>query len=144
MSKIPVKQQYAPSDILGEVLSYDEAVSLIASDPEAQQHFDSLTPESQQKAISFIQGNSGLKILGDKCFKDIMKPKTHPERLNSLLSAILDKKITINSVIPREGEKLTEEGSFVIMDILVEDSTGTTINVEIQRVGYLFPGKDIQ
>lgn len=139
--KSPIIQHASFQDLFHEKLTETEAIALIASDLETLQCFESLTPDFQQKALSFICGNTGLKILGDKFFKDIMKPKTHPERLSSMLSAILGKTVTIKSVLPTEGNKLAEGGSFVIMDILVEDEDGTTINVEIQRVGYLFPGE---
>jgi len=129
MTKCPTKKLYTLSDILGETLPYEEAVNLIETDPEAWQHFNSLSPAAQQKVISFIQGNTGLKILGDKCFKEIISPKNRTDRLNSMLSAILGESVTVQSVLPREGIVLNEKGSFVVMDILVQLENGTFINV---------------
>ena len=140
MAKSPTKKLYTLSDILGEAMPYEEAVTLIEADPEARKHFNSLSPAAQQKVISFIQGNTGLKILGDKCFKEIISPKNRTDRLDSMLSAILGENVTVQSVLPREGIVLNEKGSFVVMDILVQLENGTFINVEVQRVGYLFPG----
>lgn len=48
-------------------------------------------------------------------------------------------KINILNVLPREGTKLTDTGSFVIMDILVRLSDGSYANVEMQKIGYYFP-----
>lgn len=36
---------------------------------------------------------------------------------------------------------MSDTGSFVIMDIIVTLSDGTTVNVEIQKIGYDFPGE---
>ena len=35
---------------------------------------------------------------------------------------------------------MTEDGSLLVMDILVQLEDGSYVNVEIQRMGYLFPG----
>ena len=43
-------------------------------------------------------------------------------------------------MIPNESKRLTEESSLLVMDILVRLASGALVNVEIQRVGYLFPG----
>ncbi len=36
---------------------------------------------------------------------------------------------------------MSDTGSFIIMDIIVTLSDGTTVNVEIQKIGYDFPGE---
>ena len=48
--------------------------------------------------------------------------------------------VKILQVIPNESGRLTEGGSLLVMDILVRLLSGALVNVEIQRVGYLFPG----
>ena len=48
-------------------------------------------------------------------------------------------KTNILKIRPREGTKLTDTGSFVIMDILVRLSDGSYANVEMQKIGYYFP-----
>lgn len=131
---------YTMRDIFGATLSREKALALIQSDDEAFCQFKTLSDASKDKILSFIQGNSGLKILNDKCFLRIMNPILYPERLNSMLSAILEEPVRVHAILPRQGNILTENSSYVIMDILVELENGTIINVEVQRVGYYFPG----
>ncbi len=57
------------------------------------------------------------------------------------LSCLMDQKIRIVHVIPREGSQLVDKGSFVIMDILVQTEDGSYINVEMQKHGYEFTGE---
>ena len=45
----------------------------------------------------------------------------------------------VRAILPREGVRLSAESSLMIMDILVELSDGSLINVEMQKVGYNFP-----
>lgn len=140
MTQLYTVPAYTLADILGESLSREEALALIQSDEEAFSLFKPLSDASKDKLLSFIQGNTGLKILNDKCFPKIMSPELHPNRLNSMLSAILGETVRVHAILPRKGDLMVEEGSFVIMDLLVELENGTIINVEVQRVGYLFPG----
>ena len=43
-------------------------------------------------------------------------------------------------MMPNESSRLTEDSSLLVMDILVRLSSGALVNVEIQRMGYYFPG----
>ncbi len=103
--------------------------------------FSSLPPDEQERLLIFIQGAKGLKITYDAFFKYVMNPEVHPSRLEEFLSAVLNQKITIHAVLPIEGTRMAEKGSFVIMDIIVELSDGSIVNIEIQKIGYLFPGE---
>ena len=61
--------------------------------------------------------------------------------IESLISAILGQKVKIVQILSREGTAITETGSQVIMDIIVKTDTGAIVNVEMQRIGYYFPGE---
>lgn len=128
-------------DILGASTTREDAHSLIKSDWNTYQTFLSFPEDEQERILSFIQGNRGLPIIYDNFFKKIMDPVLHPNRLEHFLSAILKQPIHIHAVLPREGTKLSDSGSLVIMDILVELSDGSIINVEMQKIGYTFPGE---
>ncbi len=43
--------------------------------------------------------------------------------------------------IPNEHQRITDVGSLMIMDVLVEFETGELADVEIQKIGYRFPGQ---
>ena len=70
-----------------------------------------------------------------------MNPDTRPERLNDFLSEILGRKIKILKVLPNESARIASESSLLIMDIVVQFEDGSIANVEVQKVGYLFPGQ---
>ena len=140
-SKPIIQKNIILSDILGQAISFEDALQVIHSDSESLQLFESFPTDEQDNILSFIQGNKGLKILSDKIFHHVMNPSLHPERLRSMLSAILEQEIISYTILPREGSQMVENGSLVIMDMLVVLSNGTIINVEIQRVGYRFPGE---
>ena len=130
--KHPIKtRQLEISDILGTPTSEQEARALIESSPKALQLFSEFPDEVQENLLAFIQGGGGLPILYDNFFKYIMDPILHPHRLEHFLSAILKQKVHIKQVLPKEGIKLSENGSLVIMDIIVELEDGSVIDVEM-------------
>lgn len=108
------------SDILGSPLEKPDALALLQQDKETYLRFLEFPSEDQEQILTFLEGGRGLPILYDNFFKKIMSPDLHPEHLESFLSAILNQTIRIHSILPREGNKLTDSGSLVIMDILVE------------------------
>ena len=77
----------------------------------------------------------------DPVFKKIFDPQVHPSRLEDFLGCCLKQKVEILSALPTESIRLTEEGSLLVMDLLVRLCSGALVNVEIQRIGYLFPGQ---
>lgn len=141
MNKSNIVTSYHLSDILGAPCSYEDALLSLQSDVDAYRMFLDFPPEEQKRILSFMQGSQGLKIIYDSFFKKIMDPDVHPQRLEHFLSAILGDPIHIHAVLPKEGTKLTDSGSLVIMDIVVELSNGSLIDVEMQKIGYTFPGE---
>lgn len=95
----------------------------------------------QNEFLDFVSGAKGIKLLYDSFFKEVMNPILYPERLNDLLSVILDKKVKIVQVLPTESTSLGKETALVIMDIVVMAEDGTYINVEVQKLGFRFPGQ---
>lgn len=128
-----VSSDISISDILGSPLEKPDALALLQQDKESYLRFLEFPSEEQEQILSFLEGSRGLPILYDNFFKKIMSPDLHPERLESFLSAILNQTIRIHSILPREGNKLTDSGSLVIMDILVELTDKSIINVEMQK-----------
>ena len=118
-----------------------QALQIIQSEPEAYARFVEFPTSHQEKLLEFIQGNRGLPILYDPFFKKIFNPSETPERLERFLSCLMEQKIQIINVIPREGTQLAEKGSFVVMDILVQTEDGSYVNVEMQKFGYKFTGE---
>ncbi len=125
----------------GEKISREKILAKISSIPETKNLFDSFSKEDQEKIIGFLAGEQTLQILNDKFFKKILDPETTPERMESLISAIYGENVEIIEVLPKEGIVITEGGSQVIMDIIIRLSDGSITTVEMQRIGYYFPGE---
>ena len=128
------------ADVFGSPISAEEAMGRIKSSSKALQLYSEFPEDIQDKLFSFIQGGLGLPILYDNFFKQIMDPILHPHRLEQFLSTILEQKVHIKQVLQKEGTKLSEKGSLVIMDIVLELEDGSIIDVEMQKVGYQFTG----
>jgi hypothetical protein len=113
----------------------------IKSDENLLAEYESWTELQQGDFLKFCSGMRGVKVLYDGFGKEILSPIYHPERLEELLSCILETEVKIRQVIPSDGTRIADEQSLVIMDIVVELMDGSLANVEIQRIGYLFPGE---
>ena len=103
--------------------------------------FQGWAPEAQEEFLDFCTGVRGVKILYDGIFKEIMNPETAPEYLNELLSLLLGKKVEIIEVLPNDNSRIGGESSLLIMDIVVRLEDGSIADIEIQRLGYAFPGE---
>lgn len=75
-------------------------------------------PEKHQKEfLSICTGSKGVKKLYDCYFKEILNPEYAPERLSSLLSCILDRKVTVKYQLTNDNIRIGDEMSLVITDI---------------------------
>lgn len=70
-----------------------------------------------------------------------MNPEHVPERLNDFLSSLLGQKVKALKVLPNDSVRIADESSLLITDIVVELEGGSIANVEMRKVGYLFPGQ---
>ena len=129
------------SQIFGDTCTKDEAIALLENMPESYSTFQRLKPSIQEQLLSFLQGKEGLRITYNQPFLHIFNPDIHPERLESLLEVLIGQPVTIRQVLPNDGERLAEHGSLVIMDIIAELEDGSIVDVEMQKIGYLFPGQ---
>ena len=111
----------------------------ISSDENLLAEYESWTEAQQSDFLNFCSGARGVKVLYDGFGKEILNPIYHPERLEELLSCILKTDVKIRQVIPNDGTRIADEQSLVLMDIVVELMDRSLANVEIQRIGYLFP-----
>lgn len=68
-------------------------------------------------------------------------PEYSPERLNDFLSVMLKQKVKILHVLPNDSVRIVMENSLLITDLVVELEDGSIANIEIQKIGYMFPGE---
>ena len=129
-------KQYFPmlwerSELLDEIKSHKELLSV----------YEKWSFENQQQFLNFCTGVSGIKFLYDGFFKELMNPEYTPERLNEFLSLLLQTPVTVREVLPNDSTRITDESSLLIIDIVVELEDGSLANVEVQKIGYNFPGQ---
>ena len=75
--------------------------------------------------------------------KEIFNPELYPERLEALLSLLLETEVKIKRVLPNDSVRFADESTLLITDIVVEFEDGILANIEIQKIGYSFPGQRI-
>ena len=113
----------------------------IRSDPALNARFEAFSKEGKKEFLDICTGERGVKILYDSFFRSVMDPELYPERLQSMLSCILDREIASFHVLESSSCALGDVRSLVIMDLVVELLDGPIINLEVQKIGYDFPGK---
>ena len=136
-------KNYTLSDILGAPISKQEALTLIKqnTDSDTFRAFNLMDDAYREKLLRFIMGKNGLAITYDPVFKRVIMPGDTTDRLQDFISEIIGEQVEIKQLLPREGSQISEKGSFIIADIIVSLQNGSIINVEIQKIGYDFPGE---
>ena len=119
----------------------EEVLYEIEKDMKLTEQFYSWKEEQRQEFLDFCTGVKGIKLLYDGFFKEIMNPETVPERLEDFLSELLNQKVKIVEVLPGDSSRLADEQSLLLMDILVKLEDGSYCNIEVQKIGYAFPGE---
>ena len=119
----------------------EEILGEISENERLRSVWERWNDQQQKEFLNFCTGVKGIKILYDSFFKEIMDPDATPERLEELLSLILKQKIKILKVLPNDSTRIADENSLVIMDIVIELEDHSIANVEVQKLGYKFPGQ---
>lgn len=97
--------------------------------------------EQQNTFLDYCTGQRGVRVLSDSVFKEVLDPLRCPERVEELLSLILKQKVKILQVLPLDSPRIGDEQSLVVMDLVVELEDNSIVNLEVQRIGYQFPGE---
>lgn len=119
----------------------EEVLKEINTQESLKKIFQSWKEKEQKEFLDICTGVRGVKMLYDGFFKEVMNPEYTPQRLNDFLSLVLEKSVRVTKVLPNDSTRLTDESSLLIMDILVEFEDGGIGNVEVQKLGYKFPGQ---
>ena len=118
-----------------------EVLKRIQKNKKLKALFESWNEEPQEEFLKIVTGIKGVKILYDRFFKEIMNPEYAPESLEAFLTLLLGRKVKILRVLPNDSTRIADETSLLIMDIVVELEDGSIANIEVQKIGYLFPGQ---
>ncbi len=118
----------------------EELLSEIKGNAKLRAIYEEWSLENREEFLDFCTGVRGMKILYDSFFKEVMNPEYTPERLEQFLCVVLNRKVKIVRILPNDSTRIADETSLLITDIVVELEDGTLANVEIQKIGYAFPG----
>ena len=129
-------QQYFPM-----IRMRAEVENIVRNDPKLNTIFLGWTPEQQKEFLDFCTGERGVKVLYDSFFKEVFNAEYSPHRLESLLSIILKQPVKIIQALPNDSTRLAGETSLLSTDIVVELADHSIANVEVQKIGYHFPGQ---
>ncbi|MEE0203427.1 MAG: PD-(D/E)XK nuclease family transposase [Muricomes sp.] len=129
-------QEYFP-----QIRTRKEVLKDICMHPDCLKQFELWSQEKKEEFLDFCTGARGVKMVYDSFFKEIMSPEVHPDRLESLLTLLLKRKVIIRQILPNDSVRIADENTLLITDIIVELDDGSLANVEIQKIGYAFPGQ---
>ena len=118
-----------------------EILTEISENVRLRKIYETWNNEQQETFLDYCTGNRGVKVLYDSFFKEIIDPETVPERAEEFLSLILHQRVRILRILPLESPRLGDEHSLVIMDIVIELEDRSIANLEVQKLGYRFPGQ---
>ncbi len=105
-----------------------------------QRIFYNWNEEQQNEFLDFCTGVRGIRFLYDSFFKEILNPEYVPERLEEFLTLLLGIPVKILEALPPDSTRIADESSLLIMDIVVQLGNGSIVNLEVQKIGYKFPG----
>lgn len=128
-------------EICGPIMTREEVLHRLKDYPEAYKEFRKLSKEFQEEFVAYSMGVKGVKMTYDPFFKTIFDPDKYKRRLEDFLEACLGEPVKIEDVVKNESERLTDDGGLLIEDLVVRLKSGELVNVEMQRVGYYFPGE---
>ena len=119
----------------------EDLLKNIHSDQRLELEYGSWKEKYRQEFLDFCTGEKGVKILYDSFFKEVLNPEYAAGRLEDWLSVLLGEQVKILSVLPNDSTRIADETSLLVTDIVVELGDGSIANVEVQKVGYMFPGQ---
>lgn len=126
-----------------QIRTRQEVLEYIFHKRELRRRFQTLTDPQKKEFLDLCTGEKGVNVLSDPIVKEILNPEIHKERLEDFLSAVLERRVTIAQILPNDSVRLTDEVSLIITDIVVCLEDGSLANIEIQKIGYAFPGQRV-
>lgn len=119
--------------------SEEEVIQILKQNPLQFAQYQRFNDDWKRRFMDYCMGKKTLPITYDPFFKRLFNPDIYPGRLSRFLSCVLGQKIHVLKVLSNEDTML-DGGTLLIMDILVQLADGSLVDVEIQKIPYLFPG----
>ena len=122
----------------------EELLAEIKGKRELYAVYEEWNSAQREEFLDFCTGVRGVKILYDSFFKEVMNPEYAPERLEEFLCAVLKRKVKILRVLPNDSTRISDEGSLLITDIVVELEDGAPVirrTCSCASIGEYAPGR---
>lgn len=119
----------------------EELLKIIEQTPALLGVYRQWEEKEQQEFLDFCTGVRGVRLLYDSFFKEIMNPEYVPDRVNDFLSLLLQQKVKVLAVLPNDSTRIADEKSLLVTDLVIELEDGSIANLEVQKIGYRFPGE---
>ena len=117
------------SEIFGEKKTREEVMREIEKNRVVYPLFLEMKESFREQYIQFCMGVRGVKMTYDSFFKYIFDAEIHPERLSRMLSQIIGRPLRVKRMLPTEHRRISEKGSLLVLDIIVEFETGELADV---------------
>ena len=88
-------------EVLDDILSQEKLKTI----------YETWNENQREHFLDICSGARGVKMLYDGIFKEIFDPDVVPERLEELLSLLLEQKVKILKVLPNDSVRIAEESS---------------------------------
>ena len=118
-----------------------DVLASISNDYNLNRKFLAMKPADQERFLDICSGNRGVRILYDSYFKEIFNPDITPQRLTSFLSLLLNIPIVTIRSLRNSSSIIEDNQTLMVLDIVVELDNGSIVNIEVQKIGYAFPGE---
>ena len=128
--------QYFPT-----IRTREEIIKEIQGSRRLLRVYEGWNEQQRKRFLDSCTGVRGVKVLYDAFFKEIMNPEYTPRRLEDFLSLVLRRRVKLVQILPPDSARIASESALLIMDIVVELEDGSIANVEVQKIGYRFPGE---
>ena len=129
------------NDMFPMLKSREAVIEEIMNNRRMKLWFEGLGENERELFLDICTGARGMRITYDVYFKYVFDTEIHRDRLEDMLSCILNMKVKIKEVLPLESICVASDTTLLSMDIIVEFEDGSIANVEIQKIGYKFPGE---
>lgn len=137
----PGKEMFMGMKTISQKKIFTEAeVIKILKEKGCYYEYSRMSEEWRKRFMDFCAGIKTLPLTYDVTFKRIFHPNYHAGRLSNLISSVLGQKVKVKEVLLTE-DWVMDNGSLVIMDIIVQLEDGSIANVEIQKSPHNFAGE---
>ena len=132
------------SNLFPMIRTRSEIEQEIRSKPVLWVQYQSWNQLHREMFLDYCTGAKGMRILYDAYFKAVFDPDINPSNLVGLLNALLDLDYPVSAVETMETASpliSDADASLMDLDIVVRLKDNSLVNIEMQRVGLLFPGQ---